>query len=82
MPMMRSVYALFGRSTLAAAMLCAIAGSADAQSAPLSEKGFPARPMTLIVPFPAGGPSDALARAVSQIMAAPSCQSAWIGGLL
>jgi len=75
MPMMRSVYVLFGRSTLAAAMLCTIAGSADAQGAPLSEKGFPTRPMTLIVPFPAGGPSDALARAVSQIMAADLGQS-------
>lgn len=31
---------------------------------------FPARPVTLIVPFPAGGPSDALARAVAQPMAA------------
>jgi tripartite-type tricarboxylate transporter receptor subunit TctC len=31
---------------------------------------FPTRPVTLIVPFPAGGPSDALARAVAQKMAA------------
>ena len=30
---------------------------------------FPARPVTLIVPFPAGGPSDALARAVANKMA-------------
>jgi tripartite-type tricarboxylate transporter receptor subunit TctC len=29
---------------------------------------FPARPITLIVPFPAGGPSDALARAIAQGM--------------
>ncbi|WP_315836827.1 tripartite tricarboxylate transporter substrate-binding protein [Bradyrhizobium prioriisuperbiae] len=30
---------------------------------------YPARAITLIVPFPAGGPSDALARAVAQVMA-------------
>lgn len=41
-----------------------VAGSALAQQA------FPAKPITLIVPFPAGGPSDALARAVAQGMAA------------
>jgi tripartite-type tricarboxylate transporter receptor subunit TctC len=29
---------------------------------------FPVRPISLIVPFPAGGPSDALARAVAQQM--------------
>ena len=28
-------------------------------------QGFPTRPVTLIVPFPPGGPSDALARAVA-----------------
>src|SRR5690242_10427466 len=70
MLMMRSVCALVGRSIVAAAMLCIVAGSADAQSVAATEKGFPTRPLTLIVPFPAGGPSDALARAVSQIMAA------------
>ena len=34
-------------------------------------QSYPNRPVTLIVPFPAGGPSDALARAVAQKMAAP-----------
>lgn len=33
-----------------------------------AEPAFPNRPITLIVPFPAGGPSDALARAVAQKM--------------
>ncbi len=33
-----------------------------------AEPAFPNRPVTLIVPFPAGGPSDALARAVAQKM--------------
>ena len=31
-------------------------------------QAFPSRPITLVVPFPAGGPSDALARAVAQPM--------------
>lgn len=37
-------------------------------SALAAAQGFPTRPVTLIVPFPAGGPSDALARAVAQRM--------------
>lgn len=36
---------------------------------------FPERQLTLIVPFPAGGPSDALGRAVAQAMAAHLKQS-------
>lgn len=37
----------------------------------LGQQGpFPARPISLVVPFPAGGPSDALARAVAQRMGA------------
>lgn len=35
-----------------------------------AQEAYPARPITLIVPFPAGGPSDALARLVGQAMAA------------
>ena len=44
-------------AALAASFLLAgpLAGTALAQE-------FPAKPVTLIVPFPAGGPSDALAR--------------------
>ena len=33
-----------------------------------SETAFPTRPVTLVVPVPAGGPSDALARAIAQQM--------------
>jgi tripartite-type tricarboxylate transporter receptor subunit TctC len=36
---------------------------------------FPERQLTLIIPFPAGGPSDALGRAVAQAMAAHLKQS-------
>jgi tripartite-type tricarboxylate transporter receptor subunit TctC len=51
------------RLLLTLAPLLLAAGTATAQS-------FPAKPLTLIVPFPAGGPSDALARALAQGMAA------------
>ena len=49
-------------ASLAACLL--LVGQAAAQQA------IPGKPLTLIVPFPAGGPSDALARAVAQGMAA------------
>jgi len=48
---------------VAFALLLVAAVSASAQN-------FPARPITLIVPFAAGGPSDALARLVAQSMSA------------
>jgi tripartite-type tricarboxylate transporter receptor subunit TctC len=49
--------------------LCRLA-AAIAVAAPLlaHAQAFPSRPITLVVPFPAGGPSDALARAVAQPM--------------
>ena len=50
--------------TLAA--LLAVALNISAATA----QGFPEKQLTLIVPFPAGGPSDALGRAVAQAMAA------------
>ena len=47
---------------IAISVLCAAAaGQALAQA-------FPSRPISLVVPFPPGGPSDALARAVAQRM--------------
>ena len=42
---------------------------------PATAQGFPEKQLTLIVPFPAGGPSDALGRAVAQAMAAYLKQS-------
>ena len=49
---------------LAACLLAASTMAVQAQT-------FPSRPVTLIVPFPAGGPSDALGRLVAQYMTAP-----------
>src|SRR5215831_13947355 len=45
-------------------MLVAIGAAADATAADL----YPSRPITLIAPFPAGGPSDALARVLAEPM--------------
>ena len=49
------------RWAAAAAVLVAAVSAAGAQS-------FPSRPITMVVPFAAGGPSDAIARLVAQSM--------------
>ena len=43
--------------TIVAALAVAFAYIADAQA-----KVYPSRPITMIVPFPAGGPTDTLRR--------------------
>ncbi len=40
-----------------------------------AQAGFPARPITMVVPFTAAGPTDSLARALAQAMRAPLGQS-------
>ena len=50
-------------------VLCALAGSA-AWTTPGHAQAFPSRPITLIVPFAAGGPTDTLARILSDRIAA------------
>jgi tripartite-type tricarboxylate transporter receptor subunit TctC len=45
-------------------------GAANAQSA-----GFPSRPLTLVIPFPAGGPSDVFGRYLAKGMASRLGQS-------
>ena len=53
---------------LAAGMLVAATASALAQD-------YPARPITVVVPFSAGGPSDVVARIVTEHMAKTLGQS-------
>jgi tripartite-type tricarboxylate transporter receptor subunit TctC len=43
--------------------LAAMAGAAVAQA-----PAYPSRPITILVPFPAGGPVDTLARTLSEPM--------------
>ena len=50
------------RTLAGAALLCALAGTAAAQT-------WPAKNISLIVPFPAGGTTDVLARALGQELA-------------
>src|ERR1043165_6300956 len=50
------------------AALLALAFSASAQP-------YPSRPITVIVPFPAGGPSDVVARIVTEQMGRPLGQT-------
>lgn len=52
----------FARRTVLAAALALIAGAASAQ-------GFPSKPVTLLVPYPAGGLSDVIARMVEKPLA-------------
>jgi len=56
----------FGALAIALGTAAALAVPAAFAQAP----AFPVRPITLVVPFPAGGPSDALARAIAQPMGA------------
>ncbi len=50
------------------AAVALVPGGVVAEVMTVAPDAFPARPITLIVPFPAGGPSDALARAIAQGM--------------
>ena len=50
------------------AAVALVPGGVAAQVMTVAPDAFTARPITLIVPFPAGGPSDALARAIAQGM--------------
>jgi tripartite-type tricarboxylate transporter receptor subunit TctC len=56
------------RILIAACMIVAAAAAASAQP-------YPSRPITMIVPFGAGGPTDALARIITQRMSASLGQS-------
>jgi tripartite-type tricarboxylate transporter receptor subunit TctC len=54
-----------GRNRLVAAVFCLLIAACAATSA-RAEDRYPKRPITIIVPFAAGGPTDILARLISQ----------------
>ncbi len=55
-------------STTLKTLLCIAALSLSAISQNAQAQGYPARPITVVVPFPAGGPSDVVARIVTEQM--------------
>jgi tripartite-type tricarboxylate transporter receptor subunit TctC len=50
------------------ASLCLAAIGATLWSTPASAQAYPARPITMVVPFPPGGPADAPARVIADTM--------------
>jgi tripartite-type tricarboxylate transporter receptor subunit TctC len=49
-------------------ILCIAAAAASLSSAPAAELAYPTRPITVVVPFPAGGPADAPVRVIADRM--------------
>jgi tripartite-type tricarboxylate transporter receptor subunit TctC len=60
---MRSLWLAVAAPAAMVVALAAMAGAAAAQS-----PAYPSRPITILVPFPAGGPVDTLARTLSEPM--------------
>ena len=58
---------MIARGTIIASLAIAVV---SAQFADASAELYPSRPITMVVPFPAGGPTDAIARIVSEQMSA------------
>ena len=57
------------RKWIVAAMLAAVAaGVPDAGAQTSGSQTWPSRPITLIAPFPAGGPLDSIARVIAEPM--------------
>ena len=48
------------------ATLATLAGAATFAATTVRAQGFPNRPVTIVVPYPAGGPGDTLARLIAQ----------------
>jgi tripartite-type tricarboxylate transporter receptor subunit TctC len=58
------------RSTLALTLIATALASAPARAQDLDAKIYPDRPIHIIVPFPAGGPTDLLSRIIAKEMTA------------
>ena len=56
---------MIARRTLLVSLSCA---AASAHLAEASAQVYPSRPITMVVPFPAGGPTDTIARIISERM--------------
>ena len=54
------------RFALRTIVAAAILGSFQIATPPAKAQGYPTRPVTLIVPYPAGGPSDVLTRVLAE----------------
>ena len=54
---------MLARGMLLVSLVCA---AVSAHIATASAQVYPTRPITMIVPFPAGGPTDAIARIMSE----------------
>jgi tripartite-type tricarboxylate transporter receptor subunit TctC len=61
--------------TIAAAALAALVSNFALNAGAASAETFPSRPITIIVPFAAGGPSDAMARILADRMKTPLGQT-------
>jgi tripartite-type tricarboxylate transporter receptor subunit TctC len=60
---------IFSRRSLVARTACAVAGLALLATAlPVAAQGYPTRPITLIVPWGAGGGTDATARIIGSLL--------------
>src|SRR3954468_22356093 len=66
------------RRMLVAALTCA---AISGHSAAVSAQVYPSRPITIIVPFPAGGPTDTIARIVTEGRRAALAQSRNVGNV-
>src|SRR5690349_7982802 len=60
---------LSGRLRLALCLLIAIAGVLIFPARASAQAGFPNRPVTIVVPYAAGGVADTLARAIARALA-------------